>query len=32
MLMYKLTHGPIDIDTRKYYIQHSESRMQVIYR
>ena len=25
-LMYKLTHGLIDIDTRKYLIQHSESR------
>ena len=25
-LMYKLTHGVIDIDTRKYLIQHSESR------
>ena len=25
-LMYKLTHGRIDIDTRKYSIQHSESR------
>ena len=24
-LMYKLTHGLIDIDTRKYLIQHSES-------
>ena len=24
--MYKLTHGPIDIDSRKYLIQHSESR------
>ena len=24
--MYKLTHGRIDIDTRKYLIQHSESR------
>ena len=26
MLMYKRTHGLIDIDTRKYLIQHSESR------
>ena len=26
-LMYKLTHGLIDIDSRKYLIQHSESRM-----
>ena len=25
-LMYKLTHGLIDIDRRKYLIQHSESR------
>ena len=25
-LMYKLTHGLIDIDTRKYWIQHPESR------
>ena len=25
-LMYKLTHGLIDIDTRKYLIQHSKSR------
>ena len=25
-LMYKLTHGLIDINTRKYLIQHSESR------
>ena len=25
-LMYKLTHAVIDIDTRKYLIQHSESR------
>ena len=25
-LMHKLTHGRIDIDTRKYSIQHSESR------
>ena len=25
-LMYKLTHGLIDIDTRKYLIQHSEIR------
>ena len=25
-LMYKLTHGLIDIDTRKYLIQHSECR------
>ena len=24
--MYKLTHGLIDIDTRKCLIQHSESR------
>ena len=24
--MYKLTHGFIDIDSRKYLIQHSESR------
>ena len=24
--MYKLTHGLIDIDSRKYLIQHSESR------
>ena len=24
--MYKLTHGLIDIDRRKYLIQHSESR------
>ena len=24
--MYKLTHGLIDIDTRKYLIQHPESR------
>ena len=26
-LMYKLTHGPIDIDSQKYFIQHSESHM-----
>ena len=26
MLLYKRTHGLIDIDTRKYLIQHSESR------
>ena len=26
MLMYKLIHGLIHIDTRKYFIQHSESR------
>ena len=26
-LMYKLTHGPIDIDSRKYFIQHSKSHM-----
>ena len=25
-LMYKLAHGRIDIETRKYLIQHSESR------
>ena len=25
-LMYKLTHGLIDIDTRKYLIRHSEGR------
>ena len=25
-LMYKLTHGLIDIDTRKYLIQHSQCR------
>ena len=24
--MYKLTHGLIDIDSRKYLIQHSKSR------
>ena len=24
--MYKLTHGLIDIDSREYLIQHSESR------
>ena len=24
--MYKLIHGLIDIDSRKYVIQHSESR------
>ena len=24
-LMYKLTHGLIDTDSRKYLIQHSES-------
>ena len=24
--MYKLTHGLIDINTRKYLIQHSENR------
>ena len=24
-LMYRLTHGLIDIDSRKYLIQHSES-------
>ena len=28
-LMYKLTHGLIDIDSRKYLIQHSESRTRV---
>ena len=27
--MYKLTHGLIDIDSREYLIQHSESRMRV---
>ena len=26
ILMYKLTHGLIDIDSREYLIQHSESR------
>ena len=26
LIMYKLTHGLIDIDSRKYLIQHSESR------
>ena len=25
-VMYKLTHGLIDIDSREYLIQHSESR------
>ena len=25
-LMYKLTHGDVDIDSREYLIQHSESR------
>ena len=25
--MYKLIHGPIDIDSRKYLIQQSESHM-----
>ena len=25
-LMYKITHGLIDIDSREYLIQHSESR------
>ena len=28
-LMYKLTHGLIDIGSRKYLIQHSESRTRV---
>ena len=27
MLMYKLTHGLIDIDTQEYLIQHFKSRM-----
>ena len=26
-LMYKLTHGTIDIDSQKYFIQHSESHL-----
>ena len=31
-LMYKLTHGPIDIDSQKYFIQHSESHMSLLVR
>ena len=31
-LMYKLTHGLIDIDTRKYLIHHSEGRTRGSYQ
>ena len=31
-LMYKLTHGLIDIDTRKYLIHHSEGRKRGSYQ